>query len=86
MNSKLINVKPNSVIESVGYNYKEQKLIILFKSGKLYVYFNVLLTEYFELLETTTPGKSFHDYIYGKYDSIEEDKYDYLGKHKIISA
>lgn len=48
----------SSNLESVGYEYDQ--LYIRFKSGFLYVYYNVPVEVYNALMHATSKGKFFH--------------------------
>ena len=56
----------SSDLYSIGY--ENSTLYILFNSGGLYKYMNVDFVVYKELLNTTSKGKFFHQYIKNNYN------------------
>lgn len=56
----------SSNLYSIGY--ENNTLYILFNSGGLYKYMNVDFVVYKELLNATSKGKFFHQYIKNNYN------------------
>lgn len=56
----------SSDLYSIGY--ENNTLYILFNSGGLYKYMNVDFVVYKELLNATSKGKFFHQYIKNNYN------------------
>ena len=62
----------SSLIESVGY--KDFKLLINFKNGTSYLYYDVPYEIYSELLHCTSPGKVYNSLIKSRYRCVNIGK------------
>ena len=73
MRDKPIPLMPveSSNIEAVGYDQEEQELIIEFKSGRTYIYFDVPFDVYTGLMDAESKGKYFHKNIRNIYEYQE---------------
>lgn len=61
----------SSNISSIAYIDGERSLIVMFKTGKYYKYFNVNRSVYESMLTAESVGKFFHKHIRGKYEYQE---------------
>ena len=57
----------SSNLHSVGYDSSSAILEISFHSGGVYQYYNVPESVYFSLLNASSKGKYFHQYIKNRY-------------------
>ena len=53
----------SSNIASIGYDANSQTLEVEFKSGRIYQYYNVPLSEYNGLMNASSHGKYLNQYI-----------------------
>lgn len=53
----------SSNIEAIGYLENEEKMIVEFKGGSLYEYYNVNLDEFNEVLSANSVGSTFNNVI-----------------------
>lgn len=76
--SSMWNVK-SSNISQVGYNETKQKLVVRFKSNKLYVYDGVPKTVYTDFFNANSLGQYFGSQIKNKYTTTEIDESGLVG-------
>ena len=62
-----IEYDSSSILKSI-YNFKTNELVIHFKIGTGYSYEGVDLNDYQEFSQAESIGKSFHQFIRGKYE------------------
>ncbi len=72
---EIIEYESSSINKSI-YNYQTKNLIILFKVGTGYSYENVDIIDYQNFSQSESIGKSFNQYIRGKYEikKLEENE------------
>ena len=57
----------SSDIDSIGYDEKSSVLEIEFLSGGIYQYFNVSVNIYNNIMNASSHGKYFHEYVKDKF-------------------
>jgi hypothetical protein len=58
----------SSTIDSLYYDSEDKNLMVTFKHGVTYTYFNVTIEDYLALINSDSIGKSLNQIIKGKYE------------------
>jgi hypothetical protein len=57
----------STMLASVGYDAKMEALVVLFNTGRAYIYRKVPFQVYMELISAESKGKYMHEKIIGTY-------------------
>lgn len=69
-----MTVVKSSTIDSIYYATTTSELMVTFKNGTTYTYYNVTLEDYLALITSESIGKAMNQIIKGKYNYAKHEE------------
>ena len=64
----------SSTIDSLHYDSNDSNLMVTYKHGVTYTYFNVTMEDYLALITSDSIGKAMNQIIKGKYNYVKHEE------------